>query len=437
MSYLSNKLHSRFNTIDALIKLNFFLIVLVTFFGARIPFHPSNYQTHFGAETSNVTNQLLYLFLFFSSIVVVIKRFDRTLSFIKAEKYLSLFVLLCLVSALWSDYPFLSIKRSFQLFVMFLVVLEALINIEPKILLKQLKIVVSLYLFFNLFGCLFISAAIDPVFRTWRGIETQKNLLAHTTLYCLLSSIGFFVFERTNISKFYNSALILLSLFIIFMSRSSTNLIAVVLIVFLGFIFYIEIIFDQIKIGKKITGLMFLFFLSFAVIFFIFASEIFALVPGFFGKDMTLSMRVPIWEYLWADVRNNFLLGYGFATYWIMGHWRIELFASHFEGFKVNEAHNGYLDILLQLGIVGFIFFLFPIIAYIHRMLKLNSNIATNVAILLLFCMMTINITETVLYKIGIMGQTTFFFLGSYMLISVFYFNLNIVNPDEENQSKV
>jgi len=221
------------------------------------------------------------------------------------------------------------------------------------------------------------------------------------------------------------------------MARSSTNLIVVVLIVFLGIIFYIEMIFDQIKIGKKITGLMFVLFLSFAVIFFIFASEIFALVPGFFGKDMTLSMRVPIWEYLWADVRNRFFLGYGFGTYWIMGHSRIDAFAAVFDGFRVNEAHNGYLDVILQLGIVGFIFFLFPIVAYIHRMLKLNGNIATNIAILLLFCMMTINITETVLVKIGIMGQTTSFFLGSYMLISVFYFKLNKVNSDEENQSKV
>jgi len=200
MSYLSNKLYSRFNTIDALIKLNFFLVVLVTFFGARIPFDPSNYHhVDYGAETSNIANQFLYLFLFFSSLVVVVKRFDITLSFIKAEKYLSLFILLCLVSALWSQYPFLSIKRSFQLFVMFLVFLEALINIEPKILLKQLKIVVSLYLFFNLFGCLFMSIAIDPHFRTWRGVEVQKNLLAHTTVYCLLSSIGFFFFERTTI----------------------------------------------------------------------------------------------------------------------------------------------------------------------------------------------------------------------------------------------
>ena len=175
-----------------------------------------------------------------------------------------------------------------------------------------------------------------------------------------------------------------------------------------------------------------MFLLSFGLIFFVFSSEIFSLVPGYFGKDMTLSMRVPIWEYLWTEAQKQFILGYGFGTYWIMGHSRIDIFASIFEGFRVNEAHNGYLDVMLQLGVVGFIFFLFPIIAYIKRMLKLNSNIA----IMLLITMMTINITETVLPKIGMMGQTTSFFLGSYILISVFYFNLNKVNPDEENQSK-
>ena len=144
---------------------------------------------------------------------------------------------------------------------------------------------------------------------------------------------------------------------------------------------------------------------------------------------MTLSMRVPIWEYLWTEVEKRFLLGYGFATYWIMGNPRIDIFASYFEGFKVNEAHNGFLEIMLQLGIVGFIFFLLPIIAYINRMRKLNSN----VAILFLVTMMTVNITESVLFKIGVMGQTTLFFLGSYILISFYYFNFRQANRDEEN----
>ena len=207
MSYLSNKLQTPINGIDLLIKINSFVLIYVTFFTTNIPFDPSNYGDTFGGETTNIRNQVVYLFLFFSSLVILSKRFDKILSLIRSEKYLSLFIVLCLLSAVWSDYHFLSFKRSFQLFVMSLVIIEALVNIDPKVLLKQLKIVVSIYLFYNLYACRFIPAAIDPVFGTWRGMEVQKNWLAQNTLYCLLSSIVFFSFDKTRLAKLYDSYL--------------------------------------------------------------------------------------------------------------------------------------------------------------------------------------------------------------------------------------
>ena len=143
MSYLSNKLQTPINGIDLLIKINAFILIFITFFTTNIPFDPNNYADTFGGETTNIRNQIVYLFLFFSSLIILSKRFDKILSLIRSEKYLSTFILLCLLSALWSDYSLISFKRSFQLFVMFLVIIEALLNIEPKVLLKQLKIVVS------------------------------------------------------------------------------------------------------------------------------------------------------------------------------------------------------------------------------------------------------------------------------------------------------
>ena len=431
MSFLSNKLQAPINVIDLLIKINSFVLIYVTFFTTNIPFDPSNYADTFGGETTNIKNQVVYLFLFFSSLVILSKRFDKILSLIRSEKYLSLFILICLLSAVWSEYPFLSFKRSFQLFVMFLVITEALANIEPNILLKQLKIVVSIYLFFNLYACRFIPAAIDPVFGTWRGMEVQKNWLAQNSLYCLLSSIVFFSFDKTRLAKLYDSALILISVLIIYKAHSSTIMIAIAIIVWLGVIFKIETIFTRVGIGRTILGLTFLFILSFSVIFLIFSTEIFGLIPGYFGKDLTLSGRVDIWDFVWNDIEKQFLLGYGFATYWIMGSSRIEIFASYFEGFMVNSAHNGYLEIILQLGVVGFILFIFPIIAYIYRMFKLNSN----QAILIFVSIMTLNYTESVLFKVGL-GVTTFYFMATYVALSVFYFNSRQVNHNENNPSK-
>ncbi|MCK7528664.1 MAG: hypothetical protein MZV64_69465 [Ignavibacteriales bacterium] len=108
--------------------------------GVRVPFQEFDYYETFEAETSNVANQVALSIPVFSTLFVIMRRFDKTLSFIRNEKSQSLFILLCLASALWSDYPELSIKRSFQLFVMFIVVVEALVNIDPRILLRQLLI---------------------------------------------------------------------------------------------------------------------------------------------------------------------------------------------------------------------------------------------------------------------------------------------------------
>ncbi len=143
--------------IDNLIILNFTLLVFFTFFGTELPFQGISHEELFKGESTNIVNQILYTFLFLSSLIIVIKRFDTISLFIIREKYLSLFILLCLVSALWSSHTFISFKRSFQLLSMFLVVLNALLFIEPSKLLKVSKIIIILYLLITVFSSLFIN----------------------------------------------------------------------------------------------------------------------------------------------------------------------------------------------------------------------------------------------------------------------------------------
>lgn len=427
---LSKKLHEPINIIDLLIKINSFLLIYVTFFTTKIPFDPANYGDIFGGETTDIRNQIVYLLLFFLSLIILYKRFDKILSLIKSEKYLSLFVLICLISAVWSDYPVLSIKRSFQLFVIFLVIIEALVNIESSILLKQLKIVVSAYLFFNLYAGRFVPAATDPIFQTWRGIEIQKNHLAQTCIYCLLSSVVFFSFDKKLLQKLYDGLLIFVSVFLIYKAHSSTAILVLAMIVFVGIIFQIESIFSKFGFGRSLLTLIFLFLIGFILIFLIFSSEIFGLIPGYFGKDMTLSGRSDIWKFVWSDIQKSLLLGYGFATYWIMGSPRLEIFADLFEGFQVNQAHNGFLEIILQLGIVGTVFFLFLIVMYGNRMFRVNNNLA----ILIFIAILTLNYTESALFKVGF-GVTTFYFMTAYLALSVYYFKMGGANLEEEYNS--
>ena len=48
---------------------------------------------------------------------------------------------------------------------------------------------------------------------------------------------------------------------------------------------------------------------------------------------------------------------------------------------------------------------------------------------------MTLNYTESVLFKVGL-GVTTFYFMATYVALSVFHFNLGQVNHNEDNPSK-
>jgi len=327
-------------SIDNLIILNFTLLVFFTFFGTKLPFQEMDLEEMFKRETTNIVNQILYVFLFLSSMIIVIKRIDTISLFIKRERYLSLFILLCLVSAIWSSHHIISFKRSFQLLSVFLAVTNALLFIEPSKLLKVLKIIIILYLLINVFSSLFINAAIDPRFGTWRGITDHKNSLARYGFYCFLISMFFYGEQNKLSTKFTNYAIALVSVIIVFMSGSSTVIFMLALIICISLMFSIENIFKPLGIGRTIMIMSLFFIISLWILVNIFAPQLMGRIPAMIGKSSNLTGRTDFWEYLWLEVEKKIFLGYGYGTYWIMGSSVIANFAAFTGGFKVNQAHT-------------------------------------------------------------------------------------------------
>jgi O-antigen ligase len=70
------------------------------------------------------------------------------------------------------------------------------------------------------------------------------------------------------------------------------------------------------------------------------------------GKDPTLTQRTIIWAAAWGAAKQNLMLGYGYAAFWTgtqgPAH-TITLVA----GWALQQSQNGYLDVWLQLGVVG------------------------------------------------------------------------------------
>ncbi|HTR22492.1 MAG TPA: O-antigen ligase family protein [Terriglobales bacterium] len=68
------------------------------------------------------------------------------------------------------------------------------------------------------------------------------------------------------------------------------------------------------------------------------------------GRRTDLTGRTDIWSVLFPMAPNS-LLGAGFESFW-MGS-RLQRVWDAFPGLHVNEAHNGYLELYLNLGVVG------------------------------------------------------------------------------------
>jgi exopolysaccharide production protein ExoQ len=80
--------------------------------------------------------------------------------------------------------------------------------------------------------------------------------------------------------------------------------------------------------------------------------DINAHVAGAVGRDPTLTDRTRIWSLL-LTMQTNPILGTGYESFW-MGPRLLRVWQQF---GHINEAHNGYLEVYLNLGIIGLLLF--------------------------------------------------------------------------------
>ena len=70
------------------------------------------------------------------------------------------------------------------------------------------------------------------------------------------------------------------------------------------------------------------------------------------GRDASLTGRVPLWQESWALWGQRPLFGYGYAAFWNAGSPDVQ-YVWKIIGWNAPNAHNGYMDVLLQVGLLG------------------------------------------------------------------------------------
>jgi len=179
----------------------------------------------------------------------------------------------------------------------------------------------------------------------WQGAFTQKNACGRAMVFALASVLasGQFSLGRSLLFLLFTAELVLSG------SRGAWVLGAVLAAALL--LFKASCRFDR---GTRTA-----FFAGAALVgscFLVFVALDFASLAPLLGRDATLTGRTAIWHEVWLSILHRPALGYGFSAFWRGAQgasWDVVVALR----FVLFHAHNGFLEIWLELGAVGLLLF--------------------------------------------------------------------------------
>jgi O-antigen ligase len=309
---------------------------------------------------------------------------------------LGLLVLLCLLSASWSEAPEFTVRRSVLLassllfgFHGYALLREEFITIVAKTILGLVLISVVAYYLLPSIGA-------DPGFAStpMRGVFLQKNILAYNLL---IGVVCYLYLWRANQSSASIIAILFFA-FCIVLTESATSL-AVGIVVICASI---------LLAGIRGGGTKRLLFYT-IVVGVILAAGFIAAFPDeaarLLGRDPSLSGRRPIWDVSLVYIGLSPWLGFGYEAFWYPSSLSAVDINNYF-GTVIPNAHNGYIDLMLDGGIFGLgltVVILAKLLVGAIRMLSVDRPSATLI-LLLLTEVLFHNAAETTFWRSGLMS---------------------------------
>jgi exopolysaccharide production protein ExoQ len=307
-------------------------------------------DTAYGEGSAFDRNVLTGLILL--GVIVLAKRKKRVTAFLAANYPVILFFLYCGLSATWSDHADISIKRWFRSLGDLVMVMVILTDVDwvgafKWVYLRLACLLVPLsILFFRWFPALGRSYSIHDGHVTITGVTDDKNLLgaictlfALAVTWCVLEALPTRGPGRKWRLIAYGS-IIAVALYLIKLADSAT---ATACLIEGGAILLLT---SRPKIYRRpmMTHFIVGTVLGLTAINLFFGSALLEL----FGRNATLTGRTDLWS-LCLTLVTNPLVGAGYESFWLG--WRLEKMWHYIAG--VNQAHNGYLEIYLNLGWIG------------------------------------------------------------------------------------
>jgi O-antigen ligase len=308
--------------------------------------------------------------LYAITFLLIALHWKRFLNGLLAGKWVLALSVLAIVSTVWSNDPSITARRSLVLMgtTLFGIYFGSVFNLEQqvRILTKTFGIIIVLSFYVALkmpqFG---INHDIHG--GSWTGVFTQKNLLGRATIVAMVV----FLSAHKIIRWPMRWALFAGAASLLFLSGSRTAQLVLIAMLFFAPIYAL--------IRRKGMTVVIPASLALGIVLVAATAVVATNADGLLlliGRNSTLTGRTEIWKAIWHAISNNVVLGYGFDGFWegIRGKSADVILTL---GWVAKHSHNGFLDIWLDLGIVGlgvFLFSYFNALYYAVTLLHRNGR---------------------------------------------------------------
>jgi O-antigen ligase len=179
---------------------------------------------------------------------------------------------------------------------------------------------------------------------TWKGVLPHKNSLGWICTAGVQVYAWRFLTERDR--RLRHAACVAFFMFVAAETRSSTALITIILSIVL-----IAVLNTRSRRGIGQAALEWCVVGGTVLLL-----SIVLLNPGdvmaLLGKSADMTGRIPLWRDILVSIEKRPLLGYGYGTFWVdQNDERARIWALN--PWQPPDAHNAYLEMTLQLGILG------------------------------------------------------------------------------------
>ncbi len=317
-----------------------------------------------------------------------------------------------IASTLWSVAPAITLRRSLAAVLGVLYGLLLAVRYRPEEVLRMLGWAVAIVVLASLLAVVVLPgwAIMGPPHEgAWRGVLYHKNAMGISSVLALIVCWALYHSQRG--SKAFWIFVGIVAAVILLGTRSATAL---------AMAFALLATWFAIQARPREPYLLLAsgsFAMAVALLVLPVVPDLLQFSLSLLGKDLTLTGRIPLWLILIPFALERPLLGYGYGAFWLgesgpsQWVWAVTWDATH--------AHNGFLDLWLELGLPGALLTALLVVLLLFRTARTAfTGRTTSLAYLAFFFtvfFLLVNTTESVALESGL-TKAIYWLLFAYLV---------------------